>query len=131
MSPMSPEHEETIVTEHPRPTSGRHPVSIGHLVMGLAFVGLVAIWALVRGDLVDGHDVRWLLPLPWVVAGAAGLLATTLTSRQRWGSRQTGWVGTPQHQTGWVVPPGQPADAPDLTTDPTTPESTDVPEEDR
>ena len=25
--------------------SGRHPVNIGHLVMGLAFVGLVGVWA--------------------------------------------------------------------------------------
>ena len=87
--------------------SGRHPVNIGHLVMGLAVVGLVAVWALVQGDVVDNHDIRWLLPLPWVVAGIVGLLATTLTSRDRWGTRQTGWVGDQRqdwgtHQTGWV-----------------------------
>ena len=83
--------EESTMSE-PSPASGRHPVNIGHLVMGLAFLGLVAVWALVRTGLVDGHDVRWLLPVPWVLAGAAGLLATTLTSRGRWGARQTGWV---------------------------------------
>lgn len=83
--------------------SGRHPVSIGHLVMGLAFVGLVGVWALVQGGVVDNHDIRWLLPLPWVLAGIAGLLATTLTSRDRWGTRQTGWVGNEAAwQTGWV-----------------------------
>lgn len=80
--------------------SGRHPVNIGHLVMGLAFVGLVGVWALIQGDVVQGDDIRWLLPVPWVLAGIAGLLATTLTSR---GSRnrradradrQSGWVGT-------------------------------------
>lgn len=76
--------------------SGRHPVNVGQLVMGLAFLGLVMVWALVQSDLVDGHDVRWLLPVPWVVAGAVGLLATTLSSRRRWGARQTGWV-TPTH----------------------------------
>lgn len=79
-----------------QPASGRHPVHVGHLVMGLAFLGLVAVWAVVQSDLVDAHDVRWLLPIPWVVAGAVGLLATTLSSRQRWGSRQTGWVVPPQ-----------------------------------
>lgn len=94
--------------------SGRHPVNVGQLVMGLAFLGLLAVWALVQADVVDGHDVRWLLPVPWVVAGAIGLLATTLSSRHRrdWGTHQTGWVqpGATGHQdwgahhTGWVRP---------------------------
>jgi hypothetical protein len=73
--------------------SGRHPVNIGHLVMGLAFVGLVGVWALIQGDVVQGDDIRWLLPLPWVLAGIAGLLATTLSSRNRRTDRQAGWVG--------------------------------------
>ena len=81
---------ETTTNRRP---SGRHPVNIGHLVMGLAFVGLVGVWGLYQGGVVDSHDIRWLLPLPWVLAGIAGLLATTLTSRDRWGARQTGWVG--------------------------------------
>ncbi len=75
-----------------RPT-GRHPLNIGQFVMGLAFVGLVGVWALIQGGVVDDHDIRWLLPVPWVLAGVAGLLATTLTSRDRWGTRSTGWVG--------------------------------------
>jgi hypothetical protein len=60
----------------------RHPVNIAHLVMGIAFLGLVGIWAIVQSDLVDGADVRWLMPVPWVFAGAAGLLATTLAARR-------------------------------------------------
>jgi len=63
--------------------SGRHPVNIGHLVMGLAFAGLVGVWALITGDVVDDNDVRWLLPLPWVFAGAVCLLAVMLASRRR------------------------------------------------
>jgi hypothetical protein len=59
---------------------GRHPVNIAHLVMGLAFLGMVGVWALFQADAVDGGDVRWLLPIPWLLAGLAGLLATT-TSR--------------------------------------------------
>ena len=73
--------------------SGRHPVNIGHLVMGLAFVGLFGVWALIQGDVVQGEDIRWLLPVPWVVAGIAGLLASTLSSRNRRSERLTGWVG--------------------------------------
>lgn len=76
----------------PGAPSGRHPINIGHLVMGIAFTGLVGVWALVQGDVVDGGDIRWLLPVPWVLAGIAGLLATTVTGRDRWASRQTGWI---------------------------------------
>ena len=65
------------------PNGARHPVNIGHLVMGLAFAGLLGVWALIVGDVVDGDDIRWLLPLPWVFAGAIGLLAVTLASRKR------------------------------------------------
>ena len=65
------------------PPSGRHPVNIGHLVMGLAFAGLVVIWALIEADVIADRDVRWLLPIPWVLAGTAGLLAVTLGNRSR------------------------------------------------
>ncbi len=57
--------------------SRRHPINVGHLVMGLAFAGLVVIWALIEGDVIADRDIRWLLPLPWVLAGTAGLLAIT------------------------------------------------------
>ena len=84
--------------------SGRHPVNTGHLVMGLAFVGLAVVWALVRSDAVGHDDVRWLLPVPWVVAGAAGLVAMVISGGRRapdgdaggvtgYGVRRTGWVG--------------------------------------
>ena len=75
--------------------SGRHPVNIGHLVMGLAFVGIVGIWGLVQSDVVNGDEIRWLLPIPWVVAGAAGLAVTAITGSRRYAVRQTGWVGEP------------------------------------
>jgi hypothetical protein len=86
-------------TTTPTPTesgrqSGRHPVNVGHLVMGIAFLGLVGVWALIQGDVVGGSDVRWLLPVPWVLAGLAGLLAIGLSGSKRWTTRQTGWVGT-------------------------------------
>ena len=47
--------------------------------MGLALLGIVGIWALVQGDVVTGDDVRWLMPIPWVVAGIVGLVATAIT----------------------------------------------------
>lgn len=63
--------------------SGRHPVNISHLVMGVAFAGLVVIWAIVQADIVEGRDVRWLMPGPWVLAGVVGLVASALAARRR------------------------------------------------
>ena len=86
--------------------SGRHPVNVGHLVMGIALLGLVAIWALIVGDVVEGDDVRWLLPTPWVLAGAAGLIALAVTGHRGRENRRVGWVAPPEPEI-------------DTTTDPT------------
>ncbi|MFI5626622.1 hypothetical protein ACIA03_24400 [Nocardioides sp. NPDC051685] len=64
----------------PRRT-GRHPVNIGHLVMGLVFLVFVVVWALIVTGTVHidtVEDLRWLLPLPWIVGGSIGLLAALL-----------------------------------------------------
>lgn len=63
--------------------SGRHPVDVGHLAMGLAFLGIAGVWALVQTGVVSGDDTRWLLPLPWVVGGAVGLLVVALRGGRR------------------------------------------------
>jgi len=83
-------------TNLPDKQSGRHPVNVGHLVMGIAFLSLVGVWALIQGDVVDHDDVRWLLPVPWVLAGLAGLLAIGISGSRRWSTRQVGWVGADQ-----------------------------------
>ena len=95
--------------------SGRHQVNIAHLVMGLAFLGIVGVWALVQSDTVTGDDIRWLLPIPWVVAGAVGLAVTAFTGQRRYAVRQTGWVGADPGVT-----PARPAPepVPDLEADP-------------
>ena len=98
--------------------SGRHPVNIGHLVMGLAFLGIVGVWALIQTDTVGGDDVRWLLPVPWVLAGAAGLVATAVTGSRRYAVRRTGWAGEQpaEHafdRPGWVGDEPAPEPAPE------------------
>ena len=75
--PEHPEHTETTLA------SWRHPVNVGHLVMGIAFAGVVLVWALIAGDVVADEDVRWLMPIPWVTAGAAGLVAMAIGARRR------------------------------------------------
>jgi hypothetical protein len=56
--------------------AGRHPVNVLHLVFGVAFLGMVVNWALIEFGAVSTHGLRWLLPIPWVAAGGAGLIAT-------------------------------------------------------
>lgn len=63
--------------------SGRHPVNIGHLAMGLVFLAFVAMWALVQSGAVTGDDVHWLLPVPWVVGGAVGVAVALLGGVRR------------------------------------------------
>ena len=94
--------------------SGWHPVNVGHLVMGIAFLGLVGVWALIQGDVVGDGDVRWLLPVPWVLAGLGGLLAIALSSGRRWSGSN--------RQVGWVEPADGTTDVADVpeTTDTTT-----------
>jgi len=64
-------------------SSWQHPVNVGHLVMGIAFAGMVLVWALIAGDVVADEDLRWLMPIPWVSAGAAGLVAMAVGARRR------------------------------------------------
>ena len=67
-------------------------VNIGHLVMGTAFVGLVAVWALISSDTVELVDAHWLLPAPWLVAGVVGLAATVLRNVGRRNGKMSGWI---------------------------------------
>jgi hypothetical protein len=66
----------------PDSDSGLHPVNITQLVLGVAFAGMVLVWALVQGDVVETSELRWLMPIPWIAAGAAGLAATVWPGRR-------------------------------------------------
>ena len=94
--------------------AGRHPVNIGHLVMGLAFLGLVGIWSLIVNDVVDDDDIRWLLPLPWVLAGLGGLTALAVSGSRRYATRATGWVDA-------APLPAEPTEQPDAPLEPAEP----------
>lgn len=85
MTSYYPSAPGTTAADH----GARHPVNVGHLVMGVAFAGLVAIWALAASDTVTGSNVRFLLPLPWVAAGVAGLVASAVSRRRAEKQRPT------------------------------------------
>ncbi|UDY24361.1 hypothetical protein [Nocardioides sp. Kera G14] len=80
--------QDPTVAATAEPRSGWHPVNIGQLVMGLGFLCIVGAWALVQADVVQGSDIRWLLPIPWLVAGAVGLAAAAFSSARRHGVRR-------------------------------------------
>ena len=65
--------------------TGRHPINITQLVVGVAFAGMVLIWALIESNVVQADNYRWLMPVPWLAAGAVGLGASVWTSRKRAG----------------------------------------------
>jgi len=74
------EHTTETISDTPASerswAAGRHPVNVLHLVMGVAFLGLFVNWALIQSGTLEAHDLRWLLPIPFVAAGAAGLIAS-------------------------------------------------------
>jgi hypothetical protein len=75
---MSDTDQTQVLGNEPRRSwaAGVHPINIAHLVMGVAFVGIVVIWGLIESGTAAASDLRWLLPIPWVAAGAVGLIAT-------------------------------------------------------
>lgn len=58
-----------------------HPLNVSYLVVGLAFLGIAASWALREAGVIDSVD--WLLPLTLVVAGGIGLVAFLAKSLRR------------------------------------------------
>lgn len=90
--------EQTRTPDEVSPSGARHPVSIGHLVMGFALLGLAAVWALLVSDAVAVEDIRFLLPVPWVAAGVAGLVALVASDRRALAiQRSARKSGTPPH----------------------------------
>jgi hypothetical protein len=62
------------------PAAPRRP-SVLHLVVGLVFLGLAALWALSASGVVSSEDT-WLVPGLLVVAGATGLVAALAGGRR-------------------------------------------------
>jgi len=74
--------EETVADGDRDRRTGWHTVNTGHLVMGVAFTGLVVVWALLTSDTVELEHTGWILGVPWLVAGAVGVLASVLRGRR-------------------------------------------------
>lgn len=64
-------------------SSGRHPINVGHLVMGIALSAFVVVWALLTSHAIEPDQVRWFLPVPWVLGGLGGAAAIFWTGARR------------------------------------------------
>lgn len=83
-------NEQTTPLPEPQAPRARHPVSIAHLVVGVALLGLSVIWALATSDVVGIEHTRFLLPAPWIVAGAAGLAGLLISDRRALAAQRSG-----------------------------------------
>lgn len=75
---ITPENEPTRVlpTEAEQPTPSTHQVRVSHLVFGVLFLGVAALWGLNAADIVQvGLKVGYLVPGVLVLAGVVGLVA--------------------------------------------------------
>lgn len=80
-TPTEPTTQPTV--EPPTRRRGFHPVTVGHLVMGLIFLCVVVLWIVLQSGGIDLHDLRWAIPFPFLVAGAIGLVAAAITARRQ------------------------------------------------
>lgn len=81
----TPTHDAAREQTMDTPDNGFHPVNLTHLIMGIAFASFAGIWAAVTADWLPVDDLSWVLPIPWLLAGSAGLVAATLGRRRREG----------------------------------------------
>lgn len=61
----------------------RRAVKVAHLVVGLVFLGIAALWALDAAGVADSSTARYLAPAVLVGAGVIGLAALLVSSRRR------------------------------------------------
>jgi hypothetical protein len=71
-------------TSYPQPPADRS-VKVPHLVFGLLFLGVAAIWALGASDAIDGEHLAVLAPVVLIGAGVIGLAASLASGRNRRG----------------------------------------------
>jgi hypothetical protein len=60
-----------------------HRVKIPHLVFGLLFLGIAAVWALVAGEVITEDRLTVIIPALLIGAGVIGLAASLASTRNR------------------------------------------------
>jgi hypothetical protein len=58
-------------------------VKVTHLVLGLFFLGIAGVWALVAGDVINSDSLAVLGPGILILAGVVGLAVSLASSRNR------------------------------------------------
>ena len=71
------------MSELPNRPPADHSVKIAHLVFGLLFLGVAAVWALVINDVITEDRLTVIAPAVLIGAGVIGLAASIASTRNR------------------------------------------------
>ena len=61
----------------------KRPLSITHLVLGLVFLGVSALWAIGAGTDAEVPDLATAAPAVLIAAGVIGLIGVVVNARRR------------------------------------------------
>ena len=96
-----------------------HSVKIPHLVFGLLFLGIAAVWALVVTDVITEDRLTVIAPAVLIGAGVIGLAASLASTRNRRNKSR------PEYQSEY-----QPVNYPESSSDSSADDVTAEPEHD-
>ena len=86
------------------------PLGVAHLIFGLVFTGIAAIWFIGEANDTEVPDMAIAFPAVLIGAGVIGLVATLVNhSRAKAGAAQRQPVEPVETQTSDVEPVGTPA----------------------
>ena len=80
---MDTQNSDDPTVTLPEINAARRPIRIAYLVIGLLFLGIVALAASLDTGAIPWSGARYLGPALLVTVGLIGLLATVATSRRR------------------------------------------------
>lgn len=79
---MSTEHTTTGTDTEPRLGQPR-TISVPHLVFGLVFLGIAAVWSIGEASSADLPRIAVGFPAVLILAGVVGLVAAVVNNRRR------------------------------------------------
>lgn len=83
----------------------RRPLSIAHLVFGLIFVGVAALWAIGAATDADAPDIAAMAPAVLIGAGVVGLIGIVINARNARRNAARADITEPEYADTGVIAP--------------------------